>query len=559
MGFEPIGKQCSILKVSSPQSVVKMTVQWRQTLVLGGVGIALSGWFLESLVHSFGDWLPAIVIGSGIAWAVLKVQPKQIKPKTEPVTLTSVKTALSETESVINQFAAEVKDLTIDGSAQKISGLRSQIRQIVAELQRDEIRLTVMGGKSVGKTSLAKMLETTWAAQISQKLVLQDTPELFAAAEGGIIAERDAWQLAKSADLVMFVTNGDLTATELQAIQQITASQKRLVLVLNKQDQYLPEEQQLLLNQLRSRVQGILQPQDVVAIATNPKEIKVRQLAADGMTKEWLEKPQPQLTSLTERLNQILVQEGSQLVLTSSLLNAREVKTQAKTALNQVLRDRAMPVIDQAQWIVAGTAFANPFPALDLLATAAINAQMVMDLSNLYRKKFTLEQAKTIATTLAGVMLKLGIVEVSTQAIGTLLKTNAVTYVAGGLVQGVSAAYLTRLAGLTLIEYFEGENVSAEVKRDQLQAILKKIFEQNGRLPFLQMFVKQAVDRLKPTALESYRPVPAPPDELPAPVEMPLEMGAKLETDQPLVIPDSHQPLAIAEKEEVEDPEAILS
>lgn len=543
-----------------------MTVQWRQTLVLGGVGIAVSAWFLESLVHSFGEWLPAIVIGSGIAWAVLKVQPNRFdKPKPQPVTLTSVKTALSETESVINQFAAEVKDLSIDGSAQKISGLRSQIHQIVAELQREEIRLTVMGGKSVGKTTLAQMLETTWASQISQKLVLQDTPELFAATEGGIIAERDAWQFARSADLVLFITNGDLTATEFQAIQRVTSAQKRLILVFNKQDQYLPEDQQLLLNQLRQRVQGILPPQDVVAIATNPKSVKVRQLAADGMIKEWLEKPQPQITALTERLNQILMQEGQQLVLASSLSNVKAVKTEAKTALNQVWRDRAMPVIDQAQWIVAGTAFANPFPALDLLATAAINAQMVMDLSNLYRKKFSLEQAKTIATTLAGVMLKLGVVEVSTQAIAGILKTNAVTFVAGGLIQGVSAAYLTRLAGLTLIEYFEGEN-SSEVKRDQLQEIMQKIFQQNGRLPFLQLFVKQAVDRLKPTALESYsaRPVPDAPDELPAPVEAPLEIGAKLETDQPLTLPGSHQPLVItekeiAEKEEVIDSEAVLS
>jgi hypothetical protein len=536
-----------------------MSGQWRHTLVLGGVGIAVSAWFLESLVHSFVDWLPAIVVGSGVAWAVLKLQPNRVdKPDLKPVTLTSLKSALAETESVINQFVAEVQDLSIDGSAQKISGLRSQMREIVAGLERDDIRLTVMGGKSAGKTTLARMLQTNWASQISQKLILQDTPELFAATEGGIIAERDAWQLARSADLVMFVTNGDLTATELQAIQRITSAQKRLILVFNKKDQYLPEDQQRLIDQLRQRVQGILQPQDVVAIATNPKSIKVRQLAADGMIKEWLEQPQPQMTALTERLNQVLMQEGSQLILASSLSYAREVKSEAKTALNQVWRDRAMPVIDQAQWIVAGTAFANPFPALDLLATAAINAQMVMDLSNLYRKKITLDQAKTVATTLAGVMLKLGVVEVSTQAIAGILKTNAVTYVAGGLIQGVSAAYLTRLAGLTLIEYFEGEN-AGEVKRDQLQAIVEKIFQHNGRMPFLQMFVKQAVDRLKPTALESYRPIPDAPDQLPAPVEAPLEIGATLDTEKPLNLPDSTQPLVLPQKEEVLDSEAILS
>lgn len=512
-----------------------MTVQWRRPLIYGGVGVALLALGFDGLNQTLGDWLPAIVLGSGIAWAVMKFQAIQpLQPKAAPVTLTTVKTAITEAESVINQLAFEVTDLSCDGSAQQLSDLRSQINQVTKELQRDDIRLVAIGGKSVGKTTLTGLLERNWASQVSQKLTLKDTPELFAATEGGIIAERDAWQLTRSSDLVLFVTNGDLTATELQAIERITTAQKRLILLFNKQDQYRPEDQQIILMQLRQRVQKLLPPQDVIAIATNPTEVKVRQLLADGMTREWLEKPKPQISPLIERLNQILMQEGQQLILASSLSNLKEVKVEAKTALNQVWRDRAMPIVEQAQWIVAGTAFANPFPALDLLATAAINAQMVMDLSKLYQRKFSLDQAKTIAATIAGLMLKLGLVEVSTQAIAGILKTNAVTYIAGGLIQGVSGAYLTRLAGLTLIEYFEGE-ASSEIKRDRLQQILQTVFEQNRRLPFMQMFVKQALDKLKPTSLPAKAVIIAPPDGLPAPVEAPLQIGAKLD-EQPLVL-----------------------
>jgi len=198
-----------------------------------------------------------------------------------------------------------------------------------------------------------------------------------------------------------------------------------------------------------------------------------------------------------------------------------------------VRRDRALPLIDQAQWIVATTAFANPFPALDLLAAAAINAQMVMDLSKLYQQKFSLNQAKTVATTMASLMVKLGVVEISTQAIATVLKTNVVTYIAGGLLQGVSAAYLTRLAGLTLIEYFEGDIPDGTVKRDLLQQIMEKIFQQNQRIPFLQAFVKQAVDKLKSTTLtpkiEPWTTEPS--AQLPAPQEQLLQLGAKLEEE----------------------------
>jgi uncharacterized protein (DUF697 family)/GTP-binding protein EngB required for normal cell division len=497
-----------------------------------------------------GDWLPAIVVGSGIAWVVLKVQKPNIsKIQIEPVTITKVQSALSEAESVVNQLASEVQDLSIDGSAQQLSDLRSQINQIASELKRDEIRLAVMGGKSVGKSTLASVLNARWASEVSQKLSIHDTPELFAATEGGIIAERDAWKLARTADLIMFVTNGDLTATEFQAIRRITSTQKRLILVFNKQDHYLPEEQQIVLNQLRQRMQGILKPQDVLAIATNPKSLKIRQHKSDGTFKEWLEKPDPQIVPLIERLNQILIQEGAALVLTSSMSNVRAVKSEAKTALNRVWRDRAMPRVEQAQWIVAGTALASPFPALDLLATAAINVQMVMDLGNLYQRKFTLEQAKTVASTMAGLMVKLGLVEVSTQAIAGILKTNAVTFLAGGLMQGVSAAYLTRMAGLTLIEYFEGDG-TIDIQPDRIQSIMEKVFEQNRRLPFLQAFVKQAIDKLIPkpisasqnsegiTANPKPKIVPAAPEGLPAPQEVPLQLGAKLDDAQPLVIPE---------------------
>ncbi|MBN8559450.1 MAG: DUF697 domain-containing protein [Leptolyngbya sp. UWPOB_LEPTO1] len=521
-----------------------MTSPWQRSLILGGVGATLSLWVLENLTHTLGDWLPAIVIGSGIAWVVLKFQQSDTpKIRVEPVSLNKVQTELVEAKGLLDQLAIESQDLSIDGSAQQLSDLRSQIQNITADLKRDEIRFAVMGGKSVGKTMLMNLLEIKWARGISQKLVLQDTPELFAATEGGIIAERDAWKLARSADVILFMTTGDLTATEFQAIQKITSVGKRLVLVFNKQDQYLPEEQKIVLEQLRERVDGILSPQDVIGIATNPKSLKIRQHRSDGTFKEWMEKVEPQILPLLERLNQILIQEGKQLVLSSSLSNVTAVQAEAKSALNRIRRDRAMPRIDQAQWIVAGTAFANPFPALDLLATAAINGQMVMDLSNLYQRKFTLEQAKTVAATMAGVMVKLGLVEVSTQAIAAIMKTNAITFVAGGLIQGVSAAYLTRLAGLTLIEYFEGESAE-EIKPDILQQIMEKVFEQNRRLPFMQMFVKQAVDRLVKTPLSASAPVPTPTplDGLPAPQEAPLEIGAKLEKDVNSEIAKSDEP-----------------
>jgi uncharacterized protein len=502
----------------------------RKSSVLGGVGLLACIWLFGDITQHVGEWVPSIVLGSGLAWFVLKTQGARLtgesSPKPASLTVTRVKTALVEAEGVVDRLAAEVKDVSSDGSAQQLFALRNQINQIVTELHRDEIRLAVMGGKGVGKSTLTQLLQSTWIAQVSQTLTLQDTPELFAIGTG---AETAAWKVASMADLVMFVTGGDLTASELQAIQRLTNAYKRTLLVFNKQDQYLPAEQDTILQQLRARTQGILAAQDVLAIATDPRPTKVRQHQPDGSLKEWLEQPEPDIRPLTERLSQILLKEGKQLVVASSFGQVQEVKQSAQQALHTVWRDRALPMIEQAQWIAAGTAFANPFPALDLLATAAINAQMVFDLSQRYHQKFTFDQAKTIATTLAGSMVKLGLVEISTQAISTVLKTNFITFVAGGAIQGVSAAYLTRMAGLTLIEYFESDASQGRIKPDLLQKIMRRVFQENQRGAFLQAFVQQGVDRLstapKPSVSlpAALAPIDLPPLESPPIANQPLQ------------------------------------
>ncbi|MGL5035472.1 MAG: YcjF family protein, partial [Microcystaceae cyanobacterium] len=178
-----------------------------------------------------------------------------------------------------------------------------------------------------------------------------------------------------------------------------------------------------------------------------------------------------------------------------------QVKTTAKNGLNQIRSDRALPIIEQYQWLTAGTAFVNPVASLDLLATAVINGQMVLDLSQIYQQKLSLAQAQTVAVTLGELMLKLGLVELSSQAIAALLKTQPLTYLAGGALQGVSAAYLTRIAGLSLIEYLQEQEASLSdvkgVNQERLSQKLQQIFEQTQRFNGLQNLVQQAFSQFK--------------------------------------------------------------
>jgi hypothetical protein len=230
--------------------------------------------------------------------------------------------------------------------------------------------------------------------------------------------------------------------------------------------------------------------------------VKVRKHEADGSVQEWMEQPAPDIQQLTQQFGEILAQQKQRLVWLTTIRKAWLLKAEAKNSLNGIRCDRATPIIEQYQWIAAAAAFANPVPALDILATAAINAQMVMDLGKIYQQKFSLEQAQTVAGTMGSLMLKLGLVELSTKAIGTVLKSNAVTFVAGGLVQGVSAAYLTRVAGLSLVEYLQQQEIAVDsgtnLNLEKLRETLQKVFGQNQQISFLQGFVKQGVKRLLP-------------------------------------------------------------
>lgn len=477
---------------------------WQRPILVGGVGLSFSLWALQSLHHSvaqLGEFgvVGAIALGTGLLLFQKKIVKKSdVSLTTSPVDRETVEKAIAQAESLINYLETETEN------HDAIAQLRQRAARLKTELDRQEIEVAVTGGKSVGKTKLMQVLESTWLPQQQQSIGLKETPALFVSAQADAEAEIAAKEIALAADLVLFVTAGDLTDTEFQVLQQLKASSQRIMLVFNKQDQYLPAERALVLQQLRQRVAGRLSANDVVAIASSPAPVKVRQHQSDESVQEWMEQPSPELSALSEQLNQILAQEAQPLVWATTMRAAVALKAEAKQELNRVRRERALPTIEQSQWIAAAAAFANPVPALDLLATAAISAQLVKDLGEIYQQKFSLQQAQAAAKTLGSLMLKLGLVELSTQTIGSILKGNAFTYVAGGAVQGVSAAYLTRLAGLSLIEYFQEQDVSANeatgqpFNLDRLGQKLQTVFQQNQRTAFLQGFAQQVVGYLAP-------------------------------------------------------------
>lgn len=462
-------------------------------ILVGGLGLSFSLWMLDSWhdsIFQVGEFglLSAVAVG-GSLWLWQKNHPQITEQRYDTVVdRTSVENAISQTETIINQLAQSAVNHP------NLSSLNQQLAQLRLELDRREIQVAVTGGKSVGKSTIMPILKNVETVSTTSLHFWETAPlftELNQSSDEMILSE-----LQKS-DLVLFVTNGDLTDSEFQVLQQLKVAKQQTLVVFNKQDQYIPEERASLLQSLKQRISA-----DVVATTANPLPVKVRRHEIDGSVNEWIEQPAPDIQDLTQQLKLILAQQSQQLVCTTTLRKVQLLQSEAKNYLNAIRRDRSTPIIEQNQWIAAAAAFANPVPALDILATAAINAQMVMDLGNIYQQKISLEQAQKVAATMGSLMLKLGLVELSTKAVTGILKTNTVTFVAGGLVEGVSAAYLTRVAGLSLVEYFEQQEIALEtgngLNLEKLRQVLQNVFQHNQKLAVLEAFVKQGVKRLLP-------------------------------------------------------------
>ena len=485
------------------------TVRLQRPLLIGGIGLTLGLWVLDTIAHSLsgvGDVLTlgTMVAGGGYWWYSQRGSSHGKVPLAKvDINRATLDRVLSQVELVISQLAIESPDST------QIELLRQQLTQVQTNLTRSDRHIAIVGGQRVGKSSLMQLL-TTQPVTSTAPLRYVETPALFTSSAQSSVAADTAKQIALNADLVLFLTNGDLTATEYNYLTTLHQAHQRVLLLFNQSDRYLPDERNLILQKLQATVTGTLKAADIVAISTAPAPIKVRRIQADGTALETLETLPVEIDSLTVQLTNILATEGEKLVWANTYRQVAGVQIIAKTALNNVRRDRSLPQIEQNQWIVAAAAFANPVPALDLLATAAVNAQMVIDLGAIYQQNFSLAQAQAAAGAMGNVMLKLGLVELCTQTVAGLLKTNAVTFVAGGLVQGLSAAYLTRIAGLTIVEYLAAQDlVVAEPARvwnlDLLGNTLQKVFQANERVAYMQTVVKQGIDRLLPDGTNAER------------------------------------------------------
>lgn len=483
----------------------------KRPLLVGGIGLSATLALLGSTHINPLDsstLLSAIAMGSGLWWWRRGVPaPAAPKPIAPPVVDRSrVENELATLSTLIDTLAQEAESAGQVAQSTPLTTYRQEHQDLGAELDRSTLRVAIAGEPRTGKTTLLTLLTPPANAAVEKNASLSFE-------EVALTATPD-WL---DYDGLLLITDGDITDSALTLLRDRAIAGQGAVLVFNKHDHYDAADQQTILTQLQQQVATLPATVPVVTAAAAPRSIKVRRHHADGTFTETMETPEPAIAGLQTALDRALVAERSTLVAATVLRRSQALRQQVQTDLNRLRRDRALPLIDQLQWVAGAAAFANPVPTLDLLATVAINGQLILDLGKIYGFNLTLNEAKTAAGTLASLTVKLGLVELSTQVLTAVLKSHFATYLAGGLVQGLSAAYLTRMAGLSLVDYFEQAALAgtptSELSWDAIAQRLQTTVQQNRQLSLLQTLAKQGIDILKPA-----------PAQLPASTAPPLDL-----------------------------------
>jgi small GTP-binding protein len=299
------------------------------------------------------------------------------------------------------------------------------------KLDSNMIRIAAFGLVSRGKSAVLnallgeKMLQTgplhgvtqyprsvRWYPGGKVQVELIDTPGLDEI-EGEARAKM-AREVARQADLILFVVSGDITRTEYQALCELRRSQKPLILVFNKIDLYPDTDRQQIYRNLqqlgRANPQSQpLQPDEIVMVAAEPAPMEVRVEFPDGRVDYEWETPPAQVEELQQVILQILNREGRSLLALNALIQARDASAAIAAKSLEIRASQAEDLIWQFTKYKALAVALNPIAVLDVVGGVMADLALIRSLSRLYGLPMTGYEAgkmlKTILVSSGGLLL----------------------------------------------------------------------------------------------------------------------------------------------------------
>ncbi|MBE9232814.1 GTP-binding protein [Cuspidothrix issatschenkoi LEGE 03284] len=225
-------------------------------------------------------------------------------------------------------------------------------------------------------------LKATLPSNGQSQIELIDTPGLDEV--DGETRAALAEQIAKQADLILFVISGDMTKIEQIALSQLREVGKPIILVFNKVDQYPETDRITIYEKIRDdRVRELLSPAEIVMAAASPL-VKTALQRPDGTRGVKLQKGKSQVDELKLKILEILHREGKALVALNTMLYADNVNEQLVKRKLIIREENANQLIWKAVITKALAIALNPVTVVDILSAVIIDIALILGLSKLY-------------------------------------------------------------------------------------------------------------------------------------------------------------------------------
>ncbi|MBD2412724.1 GTP-binding protein [Nostoc calcicola FACHB-389] len=389
-----------------------------------------------------------------------------------------------QTELNYKQAQTALRNLVtnLDLSPQEKAGLEAEITDLetmLSKLDRMVVQIAAFGMVGRGKSSLLNALvgetvfETgplhgvTRAAQrvnwsISEEVVgetqralrvtlpgigqsqveLIDTPGLDEV--DGATRAALAEQIAKQADLILFVISGDMTKIEHIALSQLREAGKPIILVFNKVDQYPEADRMAIYHKIRDeRVRELLTPLEIVMSAASPL-LKTAVFRPDGTRGIQLRPGNAQVEELKLKILEILHREGKALVALNTMLYADTVNEQLIERKLMIREENANQLIWRAVMAKAVAIALNPVTVVDILSSVVIDIALILGLSKLYGFSMTeagaVQLLQKIALSMGGIGASELLANLGLSGLKTLLGISATATAGIALAPYISVA-----------------------------------------------------------------------------------------------------------------------
>ncbi len=479
-----------------------MNIAIKKPILVSGVSLSFLLWFWQIFSNSVGEFAEigfwSLILLSSL---LVFIRPKKEKIHPPTISLTPITSEILEetkhqVETLINLLINETNNFTPnnltlspDTFKKQLSLIQSKYQDKIQSPNTSKAEIVILSNNQLNSNILKNILE-------KNENLNRFTYQTITISS----LDQDKYnQLLLNYDLVLFLIQGDITESEKEILKELALKRQQIILAFNQTEYHIPEENKEILKKIENNTTNIIPQENIITINTNNQIVKIRKYSNEKDYQESLETLEANCENLINKLTTNNDQQN--LFITTAYRRTCQLKQNIEVEINSLRKQKALPIVEKYQWIAASATLANPFASLDLLAVGAINTQMIIDLGKIYQQKITLNQAQQISLELAKLIINLGIVEISTQTITTILKTNTITYIAGGVIQGISAAYLTRICSLSLIEYLESQqiNVSTNNSKINLQNIkekLEKVFKENHKQTFINSFIQKTTHKL---------------------------------------------------------------